>query len=333
MGKVLSVGLVLVLCVSAGAYADMVSPGVNFGGGGDSLTASLTATGTATVGGSGSYYYWVGWPGEFWTEVTISFDNQNVGLGTNPDTINVSKDPTGTGQVSFERLFQTLDDRSQDDLVVDLLGGSPQNLALDRITLEGTAIGFVDVEVHLDAYGSITQLGFDQTGGATIGGDGQFPVASSVVIATGDATAGYTVGVDGELEIPGLLTVDLGTLVDLSGTESLTGLPLPGTLTLEEIGTEGVYPKDVTYHLGGGLDEAIDVPFTTSGSESINTYAGNHDAYYKVNFNYNFDGNLSIDNISFDLYDTINGIIPEPTTVAVLGLGGALLSLSRRRRK
>jgi len=337
MGKVVSIGLAVVLSVTAGAYADMVSPGIGFSAGGDSLTASLTASGSATVGGSGTYYSWVGWPFSTWAQVTISFNNQTVGIGTNPDTINVAKDPTGTGQVSFERLFTTLDNGNLDALDVDLLGGSPQNLALDQVKLTGDVSGLVDVEVRLDATGQITQLDFLKTGGITTGANGQFyvpPVAQATYngLWVGNATAGYSLAVDGELEVMGLFTIDLGELVSLSGTESLTGIPLPGQMTLTELGTEGVWPKDVAVHLSAGIDEAIDVPFTTAGSESISTYGGNKNPYYKVNFNYDFDGQLTVDNVGVDLYDTIQDIVPEPMTLAVFGLGGALFALTRRRK-
>ena len=337
MGKVVTIGLAVVLSVTAGAYADMVSPGVGFSASGDSLTASLTASGSATVGGSGTYYSWVGWPASTWASVTISFNNQTVGIGTNPDTINVSKDPTGTGQVSFERLFTTLDNGSLGALDVDLLGGSPQNLALDRVTLTGDAAGLIDVEVRLDATGQITQLDFLKTGGITTGPNGQFyvpPIGQATYngLWIGNATAGYNIAVDGELEVMGLFTIDLGELVSLSGSETLPGIPLPGQMTLTELGTEGVWPKDVAVHIATGLDQAIDVPFTTAGSEAINTYGGSKNPYYKVNFNYDFDGLLTVDNVGVDLYDTIQDIVPEPMTLAVFGLGGALLALTRRRK-
>jgi hypothetical protein len=336
MGKVCVLGLVVLLSATGGAYADITQFGLNFNGAGDSATASLTASGSATVGGSGTYYSWVGWPVSSWASVTISFTNQTVGIGTNPDTININKDPTGTGLVSFEDAWggygtiMPLDSGSLDDLDVALLGGSPQGLALDRITLTGDVGGLVDVEVRLDASGSITQLDYDMTSGLTIGPDGQYVTppagqASYTVIPVGDVDAAYSASIDGELEVMGLFTIDLGTIASFTGLESLTGLPLPGTMTLTE--TDG----DVDVHIHSGFESSLEVPFTTAGAESVNTYAGNKNPYYKVNFNYDFAGDLVVGSVAVDLYDTLVDAVPEPVTIAVFGLGGVLLGLCRRR--
>ncbi|MBN1342705.1 MAG: PEP-CTERM sorting domain-containing protein [Phycisphaerae bacterium] len=344
MGKVVSVSVAVVLAITAGAFADMVTSGINFSGAGDSATASLTASGSATVGGNGTYYSWVGWPVSNWASVTVSFNNNTFPVGTNPDTINIAKDPTGTGSVSFERLFTTLDGGLLNDVDTNLLGGSTQSLALDRVTLTGDVSGLVDVQLRLDGYGSITQLTYNANSVATFpqpaGVYYNAPVGSAeyFFIASGDAMAAYTAAVDAELEVMGLFTVDLGQVLNFSGSQTLPNVPLPGNMTLTELGTEGAYPKDVAVHLAADLDlvglgGAIEIPFTTSGSESVNTYASNKNPYYKINVNYTFDGNIIIDDVSIDLYDTIDNIIPEPVTLAVFGLGGALYTLSRRRNR
>ena len=331
MGKVLVAGLALVLCFTTSASADMVSPGVNFGAAGDSFTADLTASGSATVGGSGTYYSWLGWPASSWASVTISFNNQTVGLGTNPDTINVAKDPTGTGQVSFERLFTTFDGRTLDTLDIDLLGGTSQGLALDQVKLTGDAGGLVDVELRLDTTGSVTNLDFTATTLQTFGTNGQHPISVSTVLGVGDADATISAAIDAEIEIMGLFTIDLGNVLSIN--ESITEqIPYLATMTLTELGTTGVYPKDVSLHLATSFDEAINVPFTTAGANAVNTYGGNKNPYYKMNVSYDFDGQLTVDNVGINLYDTITGIIPEPMTLAVFGLGGGLLALARRRR-
>ena len=338
MGTVFVVGLAALLGVTAGAYADITQFGLDFNPAGDSATASLTASGSASVGGTGTYYSWVGWPISTWASVTVSFNDQTVGIGTDPDTINVNKDPTGSGLVSFQDEFihpsgpVPLDDGHLDDLDVALLGGSAQGLALDQVKLTGDVGGLVGVEVRLDTSGQISQLDYDMTGGVTLGADGQYLVppmgqATYTVIPVGDVAASYSASIQGEIEVLGIFTIDLGEVAALSGTENLVGLPLPGSMTLTE--TDG----DVAVHIHSGFEAALEVPFATAGAESIDTYSGTKNPYYKMNFNYDFDGNLVVSNLAVDLYDTLYSAVPEPVTIAVFWLGGVLLGLTRRRAR
>jgi hypothetical protein len=332
MGKVI-LGLTVALAFVSGAYADMVSPGFSFSGSQQSLTATLTASGSATLGGSGTYYSWVGWPVSTWASVSISMNNQTVGIGTNPDTIAIDKDPMGNATVAFERL--TLSNGQLVDLnVTDLFGGSPQGVALDQVALDGEVIGLVPVQVRLDVTGSASNFSFDMTAPAwTLPQGGAHPSLDYLWIGSGNANIDYNLAVDGELEVAGIFTVDLGTLTNLSGSTGYTGIPLIGSMNLTELA--GPYPKDVAVHISSNFNDwtPITVPFTTAGAYDYNNYSGEGGTYYKVHFDYDFTGSLTVDNVTLDIYSTLNDIVPEPISLAVFGIGAGLLTVIRRRQK
>jgi hypothetical protein len=263
-----------------------------------------------------------------WASVGISFNNQSFSLNTVPNPTNLTSDPDGNGLVSFEVAKDTLKQATLDDLYVDVKDGSAWNLALNDVTISGSGAGFIPVDLTLSTTGSITGLTFDQTGGPTGSLTSYtFPTATYSVNPSGTASAGYAVGITGELDIAGVATIDLGSLFNFSDTVNQAAT-LAASMTLGEVNE--AYPKDVTVHISSGLP-TITLPFTTSGSIS-QTVNVSSSAYYKINASYNFNGSVSVGG-SIDLYDTIADAVPEPATIAVLGLGGALLGMARRRRK
>lgn len=330
MGKA---SLAIVLMVATGAYADLhivQQFSNNYSDTPQNANASLTASGSATVSGSGTYYSWVGWPVSSWASVTISFNNQTVGLGLDPDTINATRDPDGSGLVSFETVVDTLKQGTLDDVVVDLDGGVAVGLALDNIVLSGEISGLgIPVTVTLSTSGALNDLDFDMTSGPTGSyASGAFPSITYNVSPSGTVTANWGATITGVLDISGILTIDLGTLGTLGGTESIGGVGAAGTMTLTELA--GPYAKDVAVALHSDVD-AVGLTLGTSGSTSVNTYAGNKNPYYTVNFNYSMTGSMSVD-ASVDLYDTIIDAIPDPATLSIFGLGSGLFVLARRRR-
>jgi len=355
MGKYV-VGLAAVLVGAGAVYGDLVSPTWTFSGPQQSFTASLTAGGSATLSGYGTYYSWVGWPFNTWGSVTISFNNQTVPIGLNPDTTNIDKDPMGNGKSRLEAGWNNpwppLGGGRLGDLnITDFMGGSPQGLALDRVTLDGTVntvFGDIPVELRLDGSGSVSNMSFNMltNPAATWYVSGSYPNPTKYSwIGAGVVGTDYGIALTGELEVWGLFTVNLGTLASMSGhldygdpNDQGTWLPLIGDMTYTDLELGGPYPHDVQVWIDVLPDPnalfPLTIPFTTTGSYTYNSYTGPGSSYYVMSFNYNFAGSLTIDDVNLDLYATITNIlVPEPLTVAVFGVGAGLLSLARRRSR
>jgi hypothetical protein len=340
MGKALVVGLAAVLVVASGVSADMVTPTFSFSGGQQSITASLSASGSATLSGSGTYYSWVGWPVSSWASVSINMNNQTVNLGTNPSVIGVNKDPMGNGQVAFGNGIapnKALSSASLMDLnVTDFFGGSPQGLALNPVSLDGEISGIgIPVTMTLNTSGSLSNFSFDMTSNPafTYKKSGALPSITYGWVGSGDASVNYNLAITGNLDVAGIFSVDLGQLINYTGNFA-TAAPLLGDMVLTELG--GPYPRDVEVHISSNFQDwtPVTVPFTTSGVVDFNNYGGGEGgSYYKVHVDYAFNGSLNVDGVTLDLYSTIADIVPEPITLAVMGVGAGLLTLARRRSK
>ncbi len=330
-----------VMCVPS-LQADMTTQSLSFGNTGDSFSTNMTLSGAQRTYGSGTYYQWVGWPVSNWASVNITWESGYQDLSfedpctyyPDPDTLTVTADPTGNGQVSFERLFTTFDDGRLDTLDADLLGTQTQEFSTSWIWAE-TNVGWLSLLVWAD--GELTELGFeaDDEQMLTVGPNGQYHLPPE-----GEAT--YAAGGLGTVTLSHDTTLCIGIniggfdwdpdyTIDLSGTQSQEA-GLGGAMTLYEIGEDGQYPKDAGFDLGIDLDGSIDLPFSTSGSIHREEWLSS-EQYYVININYEVDGSIRFDDVSFELHDTLEGVIPEPTTAAVFGLVGAMAALARRQRR
>ncbi len=336
---------VAVLSMVGGLHADLVNTTVHFNAGGDSFSASLNVSGTATLNASGTYYTWAGWPVSSWISAGLTFNNGGRQLGTDPDTVVIQKDPTGNGNLDFERLFTTLDDAHLNQLTADLMGGSTKSFGLDQLVL--TEDGFNFLELRLDTAAAITELtlsasdfdeqqiwSYDMPDPCDPFG-GPLGKAEYLIGSTGDMSAGFEMDISGGMYIYGVEVWDMGNLAHLSDTIVTSG-GIGGLLRLQEVNEP--YPKDVEFTLGGSAENpltgetlTVSMPFSAGGHESNTVWYGSN-AYYKINLDWSYDGEVTLGDISYDLYDTIEDIIPEPATVSVLALGGVCMALVRRRR-
>mgnify|MGYP000440653724 CR=1 FL=1 len=329
MGKAL-VGVTAVLAVAAGAYADIhivQQFNMNFSDTPQSGSANLTVGGSATLSGSGTYYSWDGWPNNVWRGVTISFNNATVGLSASPSPTYFTSDPDGNGKVSFETVTDTLKQGTLDDLYVNIKDGAGWNFALANLVLTGDIGGGRQVTVTLSTSGSVTSYTFDMTGASTGSyASGSFPSITYNISPYGTASAAYSATTTGTLWIQDFGSVALPNLTP-SGSVT-TGVTATGTMTLTELA--GPYPKDVAVAIHADSPQ-ISMGLSTSGSYYFNNYSGGTNPYYIINLNYSMSGNVNLNGTHYDLYDTLVDVIPEPMTLAVFGLGGAMFLLVRRR--
>jgi hypothetical protein len=103
-----------------------------------------------------------------------------------------------------------------------------------------------------------------------------------------------------------------------------------GVMVLTELA--GPYPRGVAVNIRADAASPVTVSFGTSGSYYYNNYSGGTNPYYIVTLNYSQSGSVST-TAHMDLYATIHDFLPEPVTLAVLGVGGPLLTLARKPKR
>ncbi len=348
MGKFL-VCVCVVLVAATGAYADLVTKSMNFSDTTQGASANIGLSGSATLSGSGTYYSWAGWPTNAWQGVNISFANQTLGLSmTNPGTR--ASDPDGNGSVTFDMddlhpgdTLSRLQAGKLNDLNVDIKDGASWTFGLSDLAISGT---FNSQTVWFSLYsgsGSINSLAFDMTGSPTgtmtsytkvppLSNPGD-PNSGMVqawysIAPSGNLSASYSSTYHGKVNLPGIGDAYLGSFAP-SGSAN-TGMTLSnGTMKLLELA--GPYARDVAVDIHADAG-SVSMGFSSSGSWGYNNYSGGTNPYYVISLGYNVGGNVTTGTTHMDLYDTIIDVIPEPTTIAVLGLGGVLFSMARKRR-
>jgi hypothetical protein len=321
----------VVLAVTTGAYADFthVVQQFNMGIGSPSgASTSATVSGSATLSGSGTYYSWAGWPTTAWQAQGLSFNNPTLGLGVGP--VNLSSTPTGSYSVEFEIAKSTLQQGQFDALNINLKDGASWGIGnLNTVSMSDSVKG-VSLTLTASSAAGITAESFLMTGPKTGAyASGAFPsitysIAPSGTLSASAVGSSYT----GSLYLPGVGTVGLGTLLNAPTGSANAAKTLSGTMTLTELA--GPYPKDVAVAVHADAS-AVSIPLSTSGSYYYNNYAGGTSPYYVISLNYGYSASVST-GAHMDLYNTLVDVIPEPVTLAAFGVGGALLTLARRRR-
>ncbi len=340
----LSAVALVVLASTAGVLGDLVTASGSASGSG---SASLSLSGSATLTGSGTYYTWVGWPTSAWQGISLNFGTINPGIGSGPTGIGSS--PTGSLTVSLDPTdapqydaFTRLEHGSLNALNVDIKDGASYGLG----TFGGWELGAYRSDngqwvttLGLSQFSlALSALGFNMTGGPTGSLTSYYsdPPSNAMVVA------GYSIAPYGNLSAT-LGTATLTTSIynggwvglgsyGIGGGSASKAESLSGTMTMTELA--GPYPRDVAIHIAADTTAGVSISFGNSGPGwSYSSYSGGTNPYFVVNVNTGVSGVATVNSAHVDLYSTLVDVIPEPMTLAVFGLGGALLTLARRRSR
>jgi len=316
MGKVLVFGLLTLSVIAAGAFAGVASSPIDFGDPGDSGTASLSITGGGSMTASGTIYVKILL---WWYPINVNFSNYSIVLSANPEPTEWASDPTGTGQVGFERGDPPLGSGTVNALNVDIKDGAAWNLAMNRITLTDPGNDFQ--KFYLDMTGAINSFRFDMTGPPSgTYNSGEPPTVTYDISPSGTLTTSYSVSMSGNLSV-GItvggnwyaFNIPLGSLFTTSAT-----VPLPktanGTMTLTE--SSGRYPHDVGVDMEASIG-TTSLPFGMSDVFTISKPKSGNDPYYTLTGSYTFSGLMQIRNTHFEVSDTIPRAVPDPYPVTL----------------
>jgi len=294
MRTILTGGLVCVLMMATGASGDIVAAPVTFDGPGNSLTASGTLVGSATLSGSGGMYTWDD-ANDAWVGETFTIPVQMVSIATDPALLSLSASPTGSMTVALDDGTYAVD--SFFDISFDLApGGMPFDVSPVSLT------------VNLDAGGSTS---------VDLLGAGEFaPLAWE---GPNTVTTGVNVDVSAAAG-----PIPLGYLFNFAVAEAQENNPVLSPLVIDPlVGT--------WYEFGVAFSadfENITLNIADTGVVSMNTYSGSQYPYYALTLDYDVSACAGLCDIQADFSGV--GEIPEPTTLALLVLPAALLRLRRR---
>jgi hypothetical protein len=294
-------GLACVLVASTGAYGDIVSVPIAFSGPGNSLTASGTVLGSLAVSGSGGMYTWDN-VNKVWVGQTFTVPSQAVPIQSNPAYMSLSSVPTGSMTINIDNGTYHVD--SFFDVFVDLTGGGGGGGGGGALAYN---LATSSIIVNLDAGGSTT---------IDLNGSGKFtPVTWN---GPTSVLAGLTADVSASAG-----PIPMGYLFHASTQQTLSNNVATSFDVTPEIGPWYKFGVDVSADF-----ENITLNLSDSGSFSMNTYSGSQYPYYALTLNYDLSGCAALCNVDVNLSGT--GLIPEPTTLALLVLGPAALWVRRR---
>jgi hypothetical protein len=307
-----ALAVALLACVGT-VNAAVVDCEVFFDGTEQDFAGSLTASGTLTSQGVGLL---------FGSPFVLSPNPQTDPVGLNPDTISISSDPmsltadqSGTPEttvIGIDTASFPGDVTDISDLNIDLLNGVTQTFALDTLNLELLIFNVLPGNLDIDVSGRLKQLLFYQDPGAAV--------------TVGDSTAGgatYAISGIARAVIDATVAVLGKSLIVISLVDQTldTPLVLTGTVTSSVVNT-----TDVAASFDGSA--LIGAPLTLS--TTLATALGS------VGFTGTIDLASSINvGVSYHLECLCEGIIPEPSTIVLLGLGivGCIPVIRRRLRK
>ncbi len=279
-------------------------------GPGNSLTATGLLGGTIEVSGSGGYYTY-DTVNHVWVIQGFTIASQQIALGLNPDVLSIIATPSGSMVLDVDPALSSLALKSVN---VDLLGSTKPSLALDPIVVTADLDGGGTAALTLDGVGQLSSASWAFSGTAAgVGGPDVWslaPMSSVSAGATAAMTAKYGEAVLGQFNVAA------------GGTGSSV---VDTTLTLSNSGGPW-YVKNAD--VLASFDQAL-VSLTGDGTFTKNTYSGSQYPYYAVTMNYHLAGDLVLDGDA-QLHGTVT--IPEPTTLALLGLAPVALRAIRRRR-
>jgi hypothetical protein len=295
------------------------------------FNSSVGGGGTADLNGaSGTFKQWVG-IGKFGshTNLSVSASPQTVGVTVSPvAATNYSASGSSSLDIQPDVNFGGPSPLSVNSLSADLNGSSIINADITIGNLNiSTSLGTFQLQLFFD--GQINDLDFVSTGASGI-------VPVDLYNSPGNYLAEIQGAVTGKLvNVPIIGSVNLGTLYTLSPTVVPVAGSLPGIATLTDgSGGSGPYPATLLANLAASLP-TLNVPLELPFSVAINQSVPNGSSGFSVlNASGTIHANLQLGNPSYNLNGSaVSAVVPEPSTLALAGLGALGLGLAAWRRR